>query len=274
MGSIRARELDRNSLKPLTPGKQCTSTDLEHRGSEVAGNTNRGRKTGDITSAANIGPWIEGPWLIKAQGRYYLQDSCPATEHSSYNNGLFVGNSPLGPFEYALYSPFSFKPTGFITGAGHSCTFQAKNGEYWHITTMTISQRDIFERRLGLFPVSICSDGQMSVNTYLGDYPQYVPGHSRDAGQGASPGWMLLSYSKPASASSTLGATAGRKFAVENAFDENVRTWWSAKTGDAGEWIKVDLAHICRIEALQMNFADEGSTQLGEASRGRIQMPR
>jgi hypothetical protein len=123
---------------------------------------------------------------------------------------------------------------------------------------MVISVRHMFERRLGLFPVGFAKDGQIYCNTYLGDYPQFVPGSQRRPEENNSPGWMLLSYAKPASASSVLEG-----FPVANAFDEDIRTWWSAKSGDAGEWLRVDFGKECRLDALQINFADQGATNLG-----------
>jgi len=46
------------------------------------------------------------------------------------------------------------------------------------------------------------------------------------------------------------------KFPVENAFDENIRTWWSANTGNEGEWLSVELDDKVTINAIQINFAD------------------
>jgi xylan 1,4-beta-xylosidase len=63
-----------------------------------------------------------------------------------------------------------------------------------------------------------------------------------------------LSYDKKAEASSER-----TNFPAANAFDENIQTWWCAETGNAGEWLKVDLGKVCRINALQINFADEGA---------------
>ncbi len=51
-------------------------------------------------------------------------------------------------------------------------------------------------------------------------------------------------------------------FPAPNAFDENIRTWWSAATGNPGEWLQVDLGKPCRIEAMQINFADQDMTNL------------
>jgi len=52
---------------------------------------------------------------------------------------------------------------------------------------------------------------------------------------------MLLNYNKPVWVSSTLGG-----YLPNNAVDESIKTYWSAKTGDAGEWIVTDLGNEAR----------------------------
>ncbi len=71
-----------------------------------------------------IRPFIEGAWMTKYKNKYYLQYAGPGTEYNVYGNGTYVGNDPLGPFTYANYNPVSYKPGGFVTGAGHGNTFQ------------------------------------------------------------------------------------------------------------------------------------------------------
>ena len=249
-GGIDAVQLDpANNFREIGQPISCFKCDPKERGWEVPGdvNTNNGNS------------WIEGAWMTRHDGKYYLQYAGPGTQFNSYADGVYVGDHPLGPFTYALYSPFSHKPTGFATGAGHSALFQDKSGNWWHISTVTISVRHMFERRLGVFPAGFSSAGQLFCDTYLGDYPQFLPGVKSDPAKNNSPGWMLLSYAKNAEASSTLDGHP-----VAAAFDENIRTWWSAKSGDAGEWLKVDLGKICRLNALQVNFADEDSQTLGK----------
>ena len=207
--------------------------------------------------------WVEGSWMTEHDGTYYLQFAAPGTEIKDYGDGVYTSTDPLGPFTFAPYTPFSFKPTGYVCGVGHSSTFQDLSGQYWHIGTMTISVRHQFERRLGLFRAGFTSDGQLYCNTYLGDYPQYAPGVSLNLDQPTGPSWMLLSYHKTAEASSTL-----EKFPVKNAFDESIYDWWSAKTGDKGEWLKVDLGKQCRIEAIQTNFADQDAQATGMLKNG------
>lgn len=254
-GGISVAELDpADGFKEMGKPVVCLRCDPAHRGWEVPGDENAGDANGKIGDS-----WIEGAWMTKYNGKYYLQYSAPGTQFHSYADGVFTGDSPTGPFSYAPYSPFSHKPTGFATGAGHSGTFQDKAGHWWHIATITISVRHMFERRLGVYPAGFCADGQMFCDTYLGDYPQFLPGVKSDPTGNNLAGWMLLSHAKTAEASSTRPG-----FPAANAFDENIRTWWCAKTGDAGEWLQVDLGKTCRIAALQINFADEGSQILGK----------
>lgn len=240
---LRVFELDPKTFQPIGMAKIPQSRGKETRGWEVVGDHNEKLKNPSF---------IEGAWMTKYHGRYYLQYSAPGTEAKTYAEGVLVANKPMGPFEYQAYSPFSVKPTGFISGAGHSSTFQGPGGRWWRASTMTISRRFVFERRLALFPSYFTKQGELVADTYLGDYPHYF------AGDRGLTGWMLLSRKKPATASSALEG-----FAPEQAVDEDVRTWWSAKTGGAGEWFQVDLGAPKRIEAVQINFADQDSKGQG-----------
>ncbi|HEX4265133.1 MAG TPA: family 43 glycosylhydrolase [Verrucomicrobiae bacterium] len=256
-GGIQVVELDpRQNFKVVHEPVTCLKADYAHHGWEVAGENNLGNPNAD--GSKQMAPWVEGAWMTKRAGVYYLQYSAPGTQFKTYADGVYTATNPMGPFNYAPYSPFSQKPTGFIGGAGHSSVVEDGQHHFWHVSTMTISVRHMFERRLGIFPAGFTPDGQMFCDTYLGDYPQFIPGAAKNPAANNSPGWMLLSYRKPATASSSLA-----QFQVENAFDENIRTWWSAASGKAGEWLQVDLTKPCQIAAMQINFADQGMTNLG-----------
>ena len=199
--------------------------------------------------------WNEGAWMTKYNNRYYLQYAAPGTEFKTYADGVYTSDSPLGPFEYETNSPFSYKPGGFAGGAGHSSTFQDNHGNYWHISTMSISIRHMFERRLGLFPAAFDKDGLLRTFTVFGDYPTIMPDRKIDfEKESLFKGWMLLSYKKNAEASSAM-----ENYPVKNAFDEDIRTWWSAITGNNGEWLKVELDDNSTVNAIQVNFADNES---------------
>ena len=117
---------------------------------------------------------------------------------------------------------------------------------------MWVGNHNPFERRLGLFPVHFDEQGRMSVKTTLGDLPMVMHQENFDASKGNSAGWWLLSKDKVCTASSVLEG-----FPVENASDENVRTWWSAASGDKGEWLTMDLGAAKTIRAIQLNFAEQ-----------------
>ena len=147
-----------------------------------------------------------------------------------------IADNPLGPFKLASNNPCSSKPEGFINGAGHSSTFQDKYGNYWHISTMTISQKHMFERRLGLFPMFFDNDGILYTYTGFGDLPFTIPQKKISGPDELFSQWMLLSYKKPVEVSSEL-PDHPKNFAS----DEDIRTYWSAKTGNPGEFMTVDL---------------------------------
>ncbi|MCU7552207.1 family 43 glycosylhydrolase [Chitinophagaceae bacterium LB-8] len=199
--------------------------------------------------------WNEGSWMNKHNGKYYLQYAAPGTEFKVYGDGVYVSDKPLGPFTYMPNSPFSYKPSGFINGAGHGCTFKDKYGNYWHIATMAISVRHMFERRLGLFPVFFDADGQLHCNTAFGDYPMQIVNRKMNfEKESLFTGWMLLSYNKPVTASSEMPGHAATM-----ANDEEARSWWCAASGNSGEWLQMDLQQLSTIRAIQVNFADEGA---------------
>ena len=245
---IYAVELDVKTFNPIGKPIVCFNSNKEVNGWEQKGDYNNQPER----------PWIEGAWMTKHDGEYYLQYAGPGTEYKSYNDGAYVSENPLGPFKLAEHNPISMKPEGFIAGAGHSATFQDKYGNYWHISTMTISQKHMFERRLGLFPMFFDKDGVLYTNTAFGDFPFTIPQKKISSPDELFPKWMLLSYNKPTEVSSELAG-----YPKKNSADEEIRTYWSAKTGNKGEWISMDLQKECIVNAVQVNYAENQTTLHG-----------
>ena len=245
---IQVIELDTKTLNPIGKPVAVIYGDKKNHGWERSGNYNE----------VGNDPWIEGAWMTKHDGKYYLQYAGPGTEFKSYGDGVYVADKPLGPFKLAAHNPFSYKPEGFIAGAGHSSTFQDKYGNYWHIGTMTISVKHMFERRLGLFLTFFDKDGEMYAYTGFGDFPFKMPTKKISGPEELFPGWMLLSYNKPVEVSSEL-ADHPKKYAA----DEEIRTYWSAKTGNKGEWISMDLQKECTVNAIQINYAENETKFMG-----------
>ena len=245
---IHGVELDTKTLNPIGEPLDLWNSDQTNNGWERPGDYND----------KSVRPWIEGAWMTKHDGKYYLQYAGPGTEYKSYCDGVYVSDKPLGPFKPAENNPISYKPEGFVAGAGHSSTFQDTYGNYWHVSTMTISQKHMFERRLGLFPTFFDDDGEMHVYTGFGDFPFKVPGKKISDPAELFPNWMLLSYNKPVEVSSELP-----DHPASFAANEDIRTFWSAKSGDRGEWISMDLQKECTINAVQINYAENDANILG-----------
>jgi hypothetical protein len=216
--------------------------------------------SGLLANGQPTAPYVEGAWMNKAGGRYYLQYGAPGTEFNAYANGLYVSDKPLGPFTYAPYNPIAYKPGGFVHGAGHGSSFQDRYGNWWNTGTPWIGYNWTFERRIDLIPGKIYADGQMAFTSRFADYPYFVPTSKIDDPDSLFTGWMLLSYRKPATASSTMG-----EFAAQRVTDENPQTFWVAAQNRPGETLTVDLGRVDTLRAVQVNFADYKSGRFGDA---------
>ncbi|MBK8556444.1 MAG: family 43 glycosylhydrolase [Lewinellaceae bacterium] len=242
-------ELNRHNLQPMGARKELYLLEPDRYGWQ---------RFGEYMDNTFLDPFIEGAWMTEYKDRYYLQYGAPGTEFSGYADGVVVGDSPLGPFT-PQSDPFSFKPGGFARGAGHGATFQDKSDNYWHVSTIAISVKNNFERRLGMWPAGFDADGVMYCNTAFGDYPHYLPDGPAVHLQSRFTGWMLLNYKKPVQVSSAMPGHP-----ANDAADENIKTYWSASSAEAGEWIQTDLGAICTVRAVQINYADQDATFLGK----------
>ena len=206
-------------------------------------------------------PFMEGSYMTKHDGKYYFQYGAPGTEFKVYADGVYVGDSPLGPFTYQRHNPMSYKPGGFLQGVGHGGTWADANGRYWHVGTCMLSLKYKFERRIGLYPVDFDKDGVMWCNTAFGDYPCWNADASVGSHTQRFTGWMLLSYGKPVTTSSTDSTLLASSLT-----DEDMRTYWSAASGDPGEWLTIDLQGMKTVRAIQLNYYDHHAVQHNRAS--------
>jgi len=248
-GPIEGVELDLdNSLNPKGEVFICIVGNADEHGWE---------RRGDYNEQPDP-PFIEGAWMTKYQRKYYLQYAAPGTQFKGYADGVYVSESPTGPFVYAENNPFSIKPEGFVNGAGHGCTFQDKYGNWWHVATTVVAVRHHWERRIGLFPAGLDADVQLYSPTGFAGYPLTIPHKKVKSPEELFTGWMLLSYNKPFEVSSALADKPGN-----NTLDENIKTYWSAKTGNRGEFIQLDLEETQNIKAIQINYAEHETEVFG-----------
>ena len=239
---IRGRELDRtNNFKPAKEIIELFKLNGDKHGWE---------RFGENHSDAKLKGYMEGAWLTKHNNKYYMQYAAPGTEFNVYGDGVYVSDHPLGPYTYAPNNPISYKPGGFINGAGHGSTVLGPGNQYWHYASMAVSVNVNWERRLCAYPAGFDADGLMYTNTSYGDYPHYAP--AMPSKKGEFTGWMLLSYQKPVTASSTLSA----EYSADKALDENIKTFWLAGKNDDKQWLQVDMQKPTTVFAVQVNYSD------------------
>ncbi|MDH6303450.1 hypothetical protein M2459_000617 [Parabacteroides sp. PF5-5] len=210
---------------------------------------------GENHSDTVLGGYMEGLWLTKHNETYYMQYAAPGTEFNVYADGVYTAKHPLGPYTYAPNNPVSYKPGGFMNGAGHGSTLIGPGGNYWHFASMSLSATVNWERRLCMFPTHFDKDGLMWCDTYFGDYPHYAPANGKP---GEFTGWMLLSYNKPVKASSSVGENT-----PSNCADEACKSFWLAESTSDKEWLEIDLEHPASVYAIQLNFHDYQSSMYG-----------
>lgn len=195
-------------------------------------------------------PFIEGAWMSKHNGKYYLQYACPGAEYNVYADGVYVSDSPLGPFKIAENNPFSYHPGGYMPGAGHGSTMEDYAGNQWHTSTMRISVNHQFERRVGIWPAGFDAEGELFCNQNYGDWPIAIEDGKINPWK--EPEWYLLNYACPVKASSHAeGKDAGK------AVNEDATNWWRAGSTESGERIEADLEQVMDVRAIQINFADD-----------------
>lgn len=225
-----------------------------------------------------IGAYIEGAWLTKYNNKYYMLYGAPGTEFNVYGDGVYVADSPLGPYTYQVHNPVFYKPGGFINGAGHGSIIQYTDDTWWHFGTMSLSATMNWERRICMMPAFYDEDGILYSDNSYGDYPHYAP--SEIDKKGSFTGWMLLSYNKPVTVSSQQEGRAALAegfdewnrpqtspdFHASNLTDENCKTYWLAQSNTEKEWVLIDLEDNATVNAIQLNYYDHQANIYGRVS--------
>ena len=127
---LRVTELDSKTFKLKSDPVETVHADVAHRGWEIPGDNNL---------REDARPWIEGPWVNKINGHYYLQYAAPGTQFKTCADGVYVSDKPIGPFVYQPYWPFSFSRPVSLRAPGIRARLPMRAASLWHVATMTIS---------------------------------------------------------------------------------------------------------------------------------------
>lgn len=193
--------------------------------------------------AFNVDPnysWIEGAWMFKRGGVYYLTYAGPGTEFPSYAMGAYRGRSPLGPWEYVRTSPFLSGRHGLVNGPGHGCLVRGPGDSVWAFYTCCVCHHHRFERRIGMDRISFDANGDI-VPTTATETPQPAPGSSAPA-----PGWLPLNRLARCEATS---CAPGRDAIY--ACDGSMLSWWQPAPDDPAP----SLTTLCAYRAVPLPVA-------------------
>ena len=209
--------------------------------------------------------WIEGPWVIKRNGIYYMEYSASGTQWKSYAEGYYTATSPLGPYTYAANNPLLQKTQGLVTGTAHGSIIKLKGkDEWWQFYTIVLSSPP-GGRRIGMDKVTFDSDGLMYCT--ITDTPQPAPGTVAKEGVPAS---IPVSINKVAG-SDPLSKWSSEKPGYPAAFaDDNYSgTVWMPADDDKEPYIMIDLGPATRFDVVQLFKVDAVRIMFTGARRGR-----
>jgi hypothetical protein len=193
----------------------------------------------------NLG-WMEGAWMIKHGGKYYLTYSAGGTQYRTYSMGCYVSNSPLGPFVPQRRNPIFRNPEGLITGTGHGSIVAGPRDRLWVFYTVFSCAVHGFERRVGLDQVEIDEAGELYVPRATST-PQALP--AKDL----AVAWLPLNEFEPTIGSSSAVNSSGR-FAVDN----SMTTWWLPAPDDSAPQLVTNFSAPATVYGARVIWRDVG----------------
>ena len=198
--------------------------------------------------------WIEGPWLQKYNGTYYLQYSASGTQWKTYAEGYYTAKNPMGPFTYASNNPLLRKTEGLVTGTGHGSVVEGPDQHLWQFYTIVLANPP-GGRRIGMDPVAFDKDGNMSVR--VTDTPQWAPGVVADPAHDGDSGSIPVTINK-LRAMNALSQFSSQQPGRDAAYavDNSSGTWWEPSPGDAQPTLTIELSPATRFDRVQLFTID------------------
>jgi xylan 1,4-beta-xylosidase len=202
-------------------------------------------RLGGNNQNSNLG-WMEGAWMVKHGGKYYLTYSAGGTQYRTYAMGCYVSSSPLGPFVPQRRNPIFRNPEGLITGTGHGSVVQGPRDRLWVFYTVFCCAVHGFERRVGLDLAEIDDAGELYVPRATST-PQALPGKEPAAV------WLPLNECEPTIGSSSAVNSSGR-FATDN----SMTTWWLPAAEDSTPQLTTNFSAPATVHGVRVIWRDVG----------------
>lgn len=198
------------------------------------------------------GGWMEGAWMLKRNGTYYLTYSAAGTQNRTYAMGCYTAKSPLGPFTPQKHNPIFRSPEGLVTGTAHGCIVAGPQDQLWVFYTIRAGVAHGFERRLGMDRAEIGPDGELFVPGAT-SLPQWAPSHAPSGAASAATGWLPINGGVP-----TLGSSSAPNLSGGLAVDNELRTWWQPAANDPHPVLTSTFLAPATIHAVRVIWRDIG----------------
>jgi xylan 1,4-beta-xylosidase len=209
---------------------------------------------GDMNEYTDVS-WIEGPWMMKHNGTYYLQYSASGTQWLTYATGMYTGKSPTGPFAYSPSNPILRKTKGIVTGPAHGCIVEGPGGNLWQFYTIVLANPP-GGRRLGMDPVGFDKQGNLYVKG-PSETPRWGPGVTLNPAEENDPGSLPLTVNKIRAMNAKSSFSSQRPgHDAAYAIDNSAGTWWEPEEGDTQPSITIDLGPATEFDPVQMFTVD------------------
>ncbi len=208
-------------------------------------------KTGEQNQNAKAG-WMEGSWMLKRNGKYYLTYSAAGTESRAYAMGCYVGDKPLGPFTPQKNNPVMRHTEGLITGTGHGCVVAGPDNQLWAFFCVQAGIAHVWERRVGFDRAQINAAGELAVDGPT-ENPQWLPGKNPNPNGSNDTGWRPLGR-----AATTVASSSTPDHTANLAADDNLLTFWKAQAGDSQPILTQTFGSPGEIHALRVIWRDTG----------------
>ena len=200
--------------------------------------------------------WIEGQWMLKKNGRYYLIYATSGTEYSSYCMAAYYSDKgPLEGFKVQKNNPITESRTGLIRGAGHGCVVEGPGDTLWAFYTISLGYAHLYERRIGMDLIAIDENGELYAPHGVTTTPQFGPGVSPDPVKNNSPGLLPLTTRQRAMCRATSHTEGHEGFF---ALDDSMLTFWQPKKSDLHPSLTVNLQAPYRVEAARLILREIG----------------
>jgi xylan 1,4-beta-xylosidase len=106
---------------------------------------------------------VEGPWMLKRAGVYYLMYSGNAAFSADYGIGYATASSPLGPFRKHERNPIVARSAG-VFGPGHHAVVKGPKNELWLVYHQKASPSWAWDRFICIDRLSLNEAGDLQVS--------------------------------------------------------------------------------------------------------------